>query len=121
MLSFSLHRAPPQAGNEAPGAPQPPPHQEGALPQGAWPLDGTHSVRRQHSKRRAAMKSLIPKKLPMCSPHWPVTTALLLQRAKTPRCSWRQRAKTSKIKPFVTKGLLWPVRAVVPSPPSCAA
>ena len=29
--SFSLHRAPPCAGNEAPGAPQPPPPREGAL------------------------------------------------------------------------------------------
>ena len=32
--------------------------------------------------------------------------SLLLQCAKTPRCSWRQRAETSKIKPFITKGPL---------------
>ncbi len=31
VLFFSLYRAPPCAGNEAPGAPQPPPPQEGAL------------------------------------------------------------------------------------------
>ena len=90
-------------------------------PQGAWPLGGTHSVRRQHSKRRAAKRSLVLKKLLVCSPHRPVTTALLLQHAKTPRCSWRQCTETSKIKLFVTKGLQWPLQAAVPSPPSGAA
>ena len=32
--------------------------------QGAWPLGGTRSVRRQHSNNRAVKKSLAHKKLP---------------------------------------------------------
>ena len=56
-------------------------------PQGAWPLGGTHSVRRQCSKSGAAKRSLAPKKLPKCSLLRPVTTTLLFQHAKTPRCS----------------------------------
>ena len=90
-------------------------------PQGVQPLDGTRSVWRPRSKRRAAKRSLVLKKLPACSPHRHVMTALLLQRAKTPRCSWRQRAETSKIKLFVTKGLPWPLQAAMPSSPTCAA
>ena len=46
MPSFSLHRTPPYAGNEAPGAPQPPPLKKAPWPQGARPLGGTRSVRR---------------------------------------------------------------------------
>ena len=33
-------------------------------PQGAWPLGGTRSVRRQRGKSRAAKKSLACKKVP---------------------------------------------------------
>ena len=73
--------------------------------QGAWPLGGTHSVRRQRSKRRAAKRSLVLRKPPVCSPHRPGTNALLPQRIKTPRCTWRQRTETRKIKLFVTQGL----------------
>ena len=86
-----------------------------------WPLGGTRSVRRQRSKSRAVKKSLARKKLPGRSLFQHVATMLLLPRAKTPHRSWRQRAETSKIKPFVAQGFLWPLRAVVPSPPSCAA
>ena len=56
-------------------------------PQGAWPLGGTHSVRRQRSESRVAKRSLAPKKLPECSLLRPITTTLLFQHAKTPRCS----------------------------------
>ena len=55
--------------------------------QGAWPLDGTHSVRCQRGKSRVARRSLAPKKLPECSLLRPVTTTLLFQHAKTARCS----------------------------------
>ena len=54
--------------------------------QGAWPLGGTRSLRCQRGKRRAAKKSLAPKKLPECSLLRPVTTMLLFQHAKTPCC-----------------------------------
>ena len=56
-------------------------------PQGAWPLGGTHSIRRQRSKSGVAKRSLAPKKLPECSLLRPVATTLLFQHAKTPRCS----------------------------------
>ena len=90
-------------------------------PQGAWPLGGTHSVRRQHSKRRAAKRSLVLRKSPVCSPHRLGTSTHLLRCIKTPCCTSPQRTETRKIKLSVTKGLLRPLQAVVPSPPSCAA
>ena len=65
-------------------------------PQGAWPLDGTHPVRRQRSKSGAAKRSLTPKKLPECSLLRPVATKLLFQHAKTPRCSQLQHMGTRK-------------------------
>src|SRR3954470_5108560 len=62
--SALLRRTPPRAGNEAPGAYQPPPLQEDPWLQGARPLGGTRSVRRQPSKNGAAKKSLDRKRLP---------------------------------------------------------
>ena len=56
-------------------------------PQGAWPLGGTRSIRRQRSKSGAAKRFLTPKKLPECSLLRPIATTLLFQHAKTPRCS----------------------------------
>ena len=75
-------------------------------PQGARPLDEIRRAQRPRSKKRAAKRSLALKKVLACSLHHHAMTVLLLQRAKTPCCSWRQRAETSKIKPFVTKGPL---------------
>ena len=71
---------------------------------GARPLDETHRVQRPRSKKRAAKRSLALKKLLACSQRQHVMTVFLLQRTKIPRCYWRQRVETSKIKPFVTKG-----------------
>ena len=76
-------------------------------PQGARPLDGTCRVQRPCSKKRATKISLALRKVLACSLHWHIMVTLLFQRAKTPHCSWRQRAETSKIKPSVTKGPLW--------------
>ena len=76
--------------------------------QGAWPLGGTRSVRRQRSKSRAVKKSLARKKLPGRSLLQHVATMLLLPHAKTPRCSQLQRVGTCKTKLFVTQGLPWP-------------
>src|SRR3954467_7029252 len=45
--SAPLRRTPPRVGSEAPGAYRPPPLQEDARIQGARPLGGTRSVRRQ--------------------------------------------------------------------------
>ena len=81
-------------------------------PQGARPLGGTRSVRRQHGKSRAAKKSLALEKLPERS---------LLQHVKTLRCSQLQRMGTHRTKLFVTQGLPWPQRAAAHSPLSCAA
>ena len=64
--------------------------------QGAWPLGGTRSVRRQRSKSRAVKKSLARKKLPERSLLQHVATMLLLPRVKTPRCSQLQREGTCK-------------------------
>ena len=85
--SFSLHRAPSCAGNEAPGAPQPPPPQEGALaPRRVAP--GWNPLRplpaRQDQSCQEVPRS---KKLPECSLLRSITTTLLFQHAKTPRCS----------------------------------
>ena len=77
-------------------------------PQGAWPLGGIRSVRRQRSKSGAAKRFLTPKKLPKCSLLWPVATTLLFQHAKTPRYSQLQRMGTRMTKLFITKGLPWP-------------
>ena len=46
-------------------------------PRGAWPLDGTHPVRRQRSKSGAAKRFLAPKKLLECSLLRSVATTLL--------------------------------------------
>ena len=77
-------------------------------PQGARPLGGTCSVRRQRGKSRAAKKSLSCKKLPGRSLLQHVATMLLLPRVKTPRCSQLQRVGTCKTKLPVTQGLPWP-------------
>ena len=90
-------------------------------PQGAWPLGGTRSVRRQRSKSEAAKRFLAPKKLPECSLLRSVATTLLFQHAKTPRCSQLQRMGARKTKLLVTRGLPWPQQAAAPSPSSCAA
>ena len=116
--SFLLHRAPPCAGKEAPGAPQPPPPQEGTLAPRRVALGGTRSIRRQRGKSRAAKKSLACKKLPGRSLLQHVATMFLLPHVKTPRCSQLQRVGTCKTKLSVTQGLPWPQRAAAPSPPS---
>ena len=77
-------------------------------PQGAWPLGGTRSVRRQRIKSGAAKRFLAPKKLPEYSLLRPVATTLLFQHAKTPRYSQLQRMGTRMTKLFITKGLPWP-------------
>ena len=56
-------------------------------PQGARPLGGTRSVRRQRGKSRAAKKSLARMKLPKRSLLRLVPTMLLLPHVKTPHCT----------------------------------
>ena len=73
-------------------------------PQGARPLGGTRSVRRQRSKSRAVKKSLARKKLHGRSLLQHVVTMLLLPRVKTPRCSQLQRVGTCKTKLSVKIG-----------------
>ena len=65
--------------------------------QGAWPLGGTRSVRCQHSKNRAAKKSLARQKLPGRSLLQHVATILLLQHVGT-----------CKTRLSVTQGRPWP-------------
>ena len=55
--------------------------------QGARPLDETHCVQRPHDKKGAAKKSLVPKKVLVCSQHRCAMTASLRRHVKTPRCS----------------------------------
>ena len=81
-------------------------------PQGARPLGGTRSARRQRGKSRAAKKSLAHEKLPGRSP---------LQHVKTLCCPQPRRMGTRRTKLSVAQGPLWPRRAAAPSPPSYAA
>ena len=76
--------------------------------QGARPLDVAHRIQRSCHKKEAAKKSLGLKKALTCSLLQHDKTASLHQHAKTPRCPWRWRAGTPRIKPHISKGLRWP-------------
>ena len=88
--------------------------------QGARPQDETLRIRRLHDKKGAAKKSLVPKKVLVCSQHRCAMTATLHHHIKTLRCSKRRRVGISRSKPSTSKGLRWPSQAAAPSPSSYA-
>ena len=76
--------------------------------QGAQPQGETLCVRRLRSKKGAAKRSLIPKKVLARSQRRHAKIASLRLHAETPRCSKRRHVVITSSRPSTSKGRRWP-------------
>src|SRR4051812_24682995 len=119
--SVPLHRTPPRAGNEAPGAYQPPPLQEDAMaPRRVAP--GRNPLRQAPAQQERSCQEVprlqeAARALPAPARRDPAPAPA----RQDPRCSKLQCMETRKTKLSLTQSLPWQPQAVVPTPPSCAA
>ena len=108
LPSLLLPRPPSYAGGEEQEMPPPPPPQGGPWLQGAQAQGEILRVRRLRSKKGAAKRSLVPKKVLARSQHLRAKIASLHLHAKAPLCSKRRRAVIPMTKPSTSKRHRWP-------------
>src|SRR3954466_14060555 len=119
--SAPLRRTPPRAGNEAPGAYQPPPLQEDAMaPRRMAP--GRNPLRQAPAQQERSCREVPrPQEAARALPAPARRDPAPAPAPKTPRCSQLQRKGARKAKLSLNQSLPWPPQAAAPTPPSCVA